>query len=135
MWTGFAASFARFLAVAALIIQALMPGAMAAVSQRAPELMVYFCTTPGEAPGAHALGGDLAALLAEKEGGGEPADMAHDCAGCILGQPVPVPEMAALRAPVTARMAEAAPRFEVRFVARPRGPPLGARAPPILTGI
>lgn len=118
------------MAVIALLVQAVMPWAMTAAAERAPDLVAPYCSTPGEDPGAVTIGAELARLLAEKEGKNTQADPPHDCGDCVLGQPVPVPEMAALCAPVFAPVAQDAPLFETRFVHTARGPPLGARAPP-----
>ena len=126
-------SFARLLAVLALLIQAVMPWAMASAAQRAPELVAHYCSTPGEEPGAKTLGAELSRLLAEKEGKQTQGDPPHDCGDCVLGQPVPVPVVAVLGVPAMAPVAEDATLFEVRFVEPARGPPLGARAPPSLT--
>lgn len=125
-------SFARVLAVLALLIQAVMPWAMASAAQRAPDLVAHYCSTPGEDPGAVSLGAELSKLLAEKEGKQTQGDPPHDCGDCVLGQPVPVPVAAGFRVPAMAPVAEDAPLFEVRFVETARGPPLGARAPPAL---
>ncbi|MFN4185304.1 MAG: DUF2946 family protein [Hyphomonas sp.] len=130
-----APSFARHLAMLALLIQAVMPWAMASAAQRAPDLVAHYCSTPGEAPGAVSIGAELSKLLAEKEGKKSQADPPHDCGDCTLGQPVPVPEIALVRMPVMQPVAEDAPLFEVRFVETARGPPLGARAPPGPTDI
>jgi hypothetical protein len=125
-------SFARVLAVLALLIQAVMPWAMASAAQRAPDLVAHYCSTPGEDPGAVSLGAELSKLLAEKEGKQTQGDPPHDCGDCVLGQPVPVPVAAGFKVPAMAPVAEDAPLFEVRFVETARGPPLGARAPPAL---
>lgn len=130
MKRSFAPCVARLLAVIALLVQAVMPWAMTAAAERAPDLVAPYCSTPGEDPGAATVGAELAKLLAEKEGKNTQADPPHDCGDCVLGQPVPVPEMAAFCAPVFAAVAQDAPLFETRFVHSARGPPLGARAPP-----
>lgn len=124
---------ARMLALIALITQVLTPAAMAVGMQRAPELMAYFCSTPGEAPGAHQIGADLAAFLAEKEGAGTPPDLPHDCSDCVLGSAAALPAPAEPAAAPKVTVAADVPLFEVRFAAVPRGPPLGPRAPPIQT--
>lgn len=124
---------ARFLAVAALLIQAVMPWAMAAAAERSPDLVTHYCSTPGEAPGAVTIGAELSRLLAEKEGKQSKADSPHDCGDCVLGQPVPVPDTATFRAPVIQPVSEDVALFEVRFVETARGPPLGSRAPPAPT--
>lgn len=126
----FAPSFARLLAVLALLIQAVMPWAMASAAQRAPDLVAHYCSTPSEDPGAVTIGAELSRLLAEKEGKKTQADPPHDCGDCVLGQPVPVPEAVGFKVPAMAPVAEDTPLFEVRFVETARGPPLGARAPP-----
>ena len=125
-------SFARVLAVLALLIQAVMPWAMASAAQRAPDLVAHYCSTPGEEAGAVSLGAELSKLLAEKEGKQTQGDPPHDCGDCALGRPVLVPVAAGFRVPAIAPVAEDAPLFEVRFVETARGPPLGARAPPAL---
>lgn len=125
-------SFARVLAVLALLIQAVVPWAMASAAQRAPDLVAHYCSTPGEDAAAVSLGAELSKLLAEKEGKQTQGDPPHDCGDCVLGQPVPVPVAAGFRVPAMAPVAEDAPLFEVRFVETARGPPLGARAPPAL---
>lgn len=124
---------ARLFALIALMTQVLTPAAMAVGMQRAPELMAYFCSTPGEDPGAHQVGADLAAFLADKEGADTPLDLPHDCSDCVLGfaAALPAPAQAALAPQAT--LAADVPLFEVRFAAVPRGPPLGPRAPPIQT--
>lgn len=119
----------------ALLIQAVMPWAMASAAQRAPDLVAHYCSTPGDAPGAASIGAELSKLLAEKEGKKSQTDPPHDCGDCMLGQPVPVPEMAALRPPAMQPVSQDVPFFEVRFVETARGPPLGARAPPQPTDI
>jgi hypothetical protein len=128
-------SSARILAVLALLIQAVMPLAMASAAARAPDLVAHYCSTPGEDPGAVSIGAELSKLLAEKEGKSSQADPPHDCGDCVLGQPVPVPEMAGLKAPVLQPVPVDTPLFEVRFVETARGPPLGSRAPPAQTDI
>ncbi|MFN3608150.1 MAG: DUF2946 family protein [Hyphomonas sp.] len=127
----FALSFARLLAVLALLIQAVMPWAMASAAQRAPGLVAHYCSTPGEAPGAVTIGAELSKLLAEKEGKTTQGDPPHDCGDCVLGQPVPVPVAASFFVQALVPVAEDTPVFEVRFVETARGPPLGARAPPV----
>lgn len=133
MMRSLSASLARFLAVAALLIQAVMPWAMAAAAERSPNLVAHYCSTPGEAPGAVTIGAELSKLLAEKEGKQSKADPPHDCGDCVLGQPVPVPDAATFRALVVQPVSEDVALFEVRFVETARGPPLGSRAPPALT--
>ncbi|MBA4226694.1 MAG: hypothetical protein C0456_08675 [Hyphomonas sp.] len=127
------ASLARLLAVAALLIQAVMPWAMAAAAERAPGLVAHYCSTPGDAPGAVAIGAELSRLLAEKEGKPGKADPPHDCGDCMLGQPVPVPGAVTFKVPVMQPVPADVILFEVRFVEVARGPPLGARAPPMPT--
>ena len=124
---------ARLMAVLALLIQAVMPFAMAAAATRAPDLLAHYCSTPGETPGAVAIGQDLADLLAEKEGKKTQTDPPHDCGDCVLGHPVPVPELAAVCVPVFQSVPADMPVFETGFVEDIRGPPVGARAPPIQT--
>ncbi len=124
---------ARLFALIALMTQVLMPAAMAIGMQRAPQLMAYFCSTPGEAPGAHQVGADLAAFLAEKEGAETPPDLPHDCSDCVLGYAAALPVPLETAAPLQIAVQPDAPLFEVRFAAVPRGPPLGPRAPPIQT--
>lgn len=127
------ASLARLLAGLALMIQAVMPWAMASAAERAPDLLAHYCSTPGETPGAVTIGQELAKLLAEKEGKKTQADPPHDCGDCVLGQPVPVPDPVAFQAPVFQPVSRDVPVFEVAFVQTARGPPLGARAPPAQT--
>jgi hypothetical protein len=127
-------TLARLLAAIALVTQALMPGAMASAMSRPGDVPAFLCAMPGQekAPGASALGQDLAALLAAKSGG--PAqDADHDCHDCVLGQAAVLPAVEA----IAARVSYAAPSVpatgnEARFWTAPRGPPLGARAPPEL---
>lgn len=133
MTRSLSASLARFLAVAALLIQAVMPWAMAAAAERSPNLVAHYCSTPGENPGAVTIGAELSKLLAEKEGKKTQGDPPHDCGDCVLGQPVPVPEAITFKAPAMLPVSADVPLFEVRFVQAARGPPLGARAPPALT--
>ncbi|AXE63431.1 hypothetical protein BBF93_03750 [Hyphomonas sp. CACIAM 19H1] len=127
------ASLARLLAVVALLIQAVMPWAMAAAAERSPDLVAHYCSTPGETAGAVAIGAELSKLLAEKEGKKTQGDPPHDCGDCVLGQPVPVPDAVTFKAPVMQPVSADVALFEVRFVKVARGPPLGARAPPALT--
>lgn len=127
------ASLARLLAVAALLIQAVMPWAMAAAAERSPDLVAHYCSTPGETAGAVTIGAELSKLLAEKEGKQSKADPPHDCGDCVLGQPVPVPDAVTFKAPMMQPVSADVALFEVRFVQVARGPPLGARAPPALT--
>lgn len=133
MWGNPAIFLARLLALAALISQALMPGAMAAASTRPGDVPAFVCALPGTAPetGAQTLGADLAALLAEKSSRDLPG-MDHDCGGCVLGQAATLPSMAAMAEPGVSPALVDAPNFEPRFAAVPRGPPLGPRAPPEL---
>lgn len=125
----------RLLAVLALMIQAVMPWAMAAAMEHAPGLIAPYCSTPGEERGAATLGAELAKLLAEKEGKADLGDPPHDCGDCALGQPVPVPAAMSVAMPAMQPVCEDTPLFEVRFVETARGPPLGARAPPALTDV
>jgi hypothetical protein len=82
------------------------------------------------AAGARQVGAELAALISEGPDGNDPV-MDHDCQDCVLGQTATLPLAAQIDAPaVFVRAAEVAPRFETRFWASPRGPPLGSRAPP-----
>lgn len=136
----FVAILARLLAVTALITQVLMPVAMAVGAQRSPELMAYFCSTPGEdvsakQAGTKQIGAELAALLADKAGDGQTVDFDLDCHDCVLNAPAPLPEAVYVRAPEGQAAQEDCPLYEARFFATPRGPPLGARAPPLSTDL
>ena len=134
MWVNSAISLARLLALFALVTQALMPGAMAAAMSRPGDVPAFLCAMPGQDPaaGASTIGSELATLLADKSSGDAP-DMDHDCHDCVLGQAATLPDVAGLAAPIAyPQPALLAARSEARFWTVPRGPPLGARAPPAL---
>ncbi|MFN7164799.1 MAG: DUF2946 family protein [Hyphomonas sp.] len=131
MWGYAARHIARALAVIALISQALMPGAMAAVSSRPGELPSVLCAMPADdMHSAHsAVGAELAELIAQKSQSA-PVDTDHDCPACVIAQTATLPEPVVLKSPSEGIAAQTAPVFEVRFAHVPRGPPVGARAPP-----
>lgn len=133
MW-GYAARYiARALAAIALISQAVMPGAMAASSSRPGELPSVLCAIPaGDMHGAgRAVGAEIARLIAQKSKSA-PVDTDHDCLACVIAQPATLPGPVVLKSPIEGSVDQTAPVFEVRFAHFPRGPPVGARAPPVL---
>lgn len=134
MWGPFARSVARFLALAALATQTLMPGAMAA-SARNPDAAAILCAMPGMGSPAAApsLGAELVELISSKSKP-DPQDQQHDCSACTLAQTATLPAPVILKQPSVSEAAQTAPLYEVRFAHVPRGPPVGSRAPPVFHG-
>lgn len=129
MWGYLAKRLVRALALIALATQSLMPGAMAAASTSRPDMAAILCAMPAQDMAAAAgIGADLARLIQKKQSGS--TDMDHDCPACLLADTATLPEPVCLKAPLKNAVAQTAPRFEVRFVQVPRGPPVGSRAPP-----
>lgn len=132
MWGYVAIYVARALAAIALLSQALMPGAMAASSSRPGELPSVLCAMPaGDIHGAaRAVGAEIAQLIAQRSTSA-PVDTDHDCPACVIAQTATLPAQVVLKSPIESSVAQTAPVFEVRFAHVPRGPPVGARAPPV----
>lgn len=125
----------RLLVLLALISQALMPGAMAAVSSRAGEVPSVLCAMPdGMGSAATSTGSELARLIAAKSSGLPDSDI-HDCPACVLAQTAMLPTPVVLAEPMTGVAAQTAPLYEVRFAHVPRGPPVGSRAPPVSSAL
>lgn len=135
MWGPLARSVARFLALAALATQTLMPGAVAAASARSPDAAAILCAMPGMgSPAADpSLGAELAELISSKSKP-DPQDQQHNCSACTLAQTAALPAPVILKQPSVSEAAQTAPLYEVRFAHVPRGPPVGSRAPPVFRG-
>ncbi|MBI1340360.1 hypothetical protein GC169_09175 [bacterium] len=123
--------FARLIAVCALILQIVLPGSVAVAQSNGIDVSRFTCAAPGEASNsASDLSADLARIIAEHEP--QPAAPGDHCPLCTLVHAVapPVPLMVQ-PAPVLRAAPADFSGDEPRFAADARGPPVGARAPPV----
>lgn len=126
----FANGAVRLLAVLAIGLQVLLPGAASVAQANGVDTARFVCLTPGAGTDAEskAVGQELARLLA-----GEVPDerrMDGDCSLCLLGQPATLAEPVCPEAPLVHAAVTPAVRYEPGFVHQPQGPPLGSRGPP-----
>jgi len=120
---------ARFLAMLAIILQALLPGTMAVAESNGVDVSRFMCVPSGEmSPETRAAAERIAKLLGE-DLPDEQAPGDH-CPLCTLVHGVPLPEPAALNAPPAFEREQSFGRFEPGLVHRAQGPPLGSRGPP-----
>ncbi len=122
-----------WLALLAMGLQVLLPGAMASARTGGSDLARYFCAPAGSAldPAAEAAAWTIARLLGEELPEDDP--QGGDCPLCTLAHAVPLPEAASPAQQVHyGRQAEYT-AFAPGHAHRPHGPPCGSRAPPALT--
>lgn len=122
---------ARLLAVLAIGLQGLLPGAVSMAEANGVDYARYLCLTPDAEPSAEskAAAKELARLL-----GGEVPGEDHsqgDCPLCTLVQTALLAEPVLLQAPRLQAAETPAVRYEPGLVHLPQGPPLGSRAPPV----
>lgn len=121
---------ARFLAMLAITLQALLPGSIAVAETKGVYVSRFMCAPSGEmSPETRAAAERIARLLGEDLPDEQPSG--EHCPLCTLVHGVPLPEPAALNATPSFEREQVFVRFEPGLVHRAQGPPLGSRGPPI----
>lgn len=122
-------SLARFLAMLAIILQALLPGTMAVAESNGVDVSRFMCAPSGEmSPETRAAAERIARLLGEDLPDEQPSG--DHCPLCTIVHGVPLPEPAAFDAPTAFPREQTCVRYEPGLVQQAQGPPLGSRGPP-----
>jgi hypothetical protein len=122
-------TLARFLAMLAIILQAVLPGSLAVGESNGVDVSRFLCAPSGEmSPETRAAAERIARLLGEDLPDQQPTG--EHCPLCTLVHGVPLPEPIALDAPTAFPREQVFVRFEPGLVHRAQGPPLGSRGPP-----
>ncbi len=113
----------------AILLQAVLPGAMAAADPKGLDVSRFICAPSGElTPETRAAAERIARLLGEHSPA-EPQSDGH-CPLCTLAHDMPLAEPAAIAAPFIFSHKQVLLRFEPGLVRRAQGSPLGSRGPP-----
>jgi hypothetical protein len=123
-------TWSHWLAVLAVSLQVLLPGAMAPAHADDVSLAGLLCHPSGQSLTAEAR--EALEEFAELTGQGEPDDrsMADHCPLCALSHGATLPLPIVVAGPKAAGDVASFQLFETRFVHLAQGPPLGPRAPP-----
>lgn len=118
------------LALLAVGLQLIMPGAMVAATAGGGDLSRYFCAPAGSVADASALAAarQIAALLGEDLPDEAPGH--GDCPFCTLAHAFALPATDMLAAPVRYERCAIFIAYTPGHIHTPRGPPTGSRAPP-----
>ena len=120
---------AKFIAVLAIVFQAILPGALAAAYPERIDLAGVFCLPSGDRTPAAAQAMDALADLLEDER--ETGGAQTDCPLCVTAHAaLPSAPETATGAPRHPAETVRAPPYETLSARRTQGPPLGLRAPP-----
>lgn len=122
---------ARFLATLAVVLQVLLPGALAAAPSNGVDVSHFICASPGQlSAAAKAEIEQLAKLLGDESPDRQPFD--GHCPLCTLVHVVPLPEPATVAAPAELTPATDYACYQTGgFVRKAWGLPLGSRGPPL----
>ncbi|RAN33697.1 hypothetical protein HY3_12400 [Hyphomonas pacifica] len=130
MLSGLHAATARILAMLAISLLGLQPGAMSYGQARGLDFSSFYCGPSGEAPNT-AVTKTLSkiAKLADGKQPGSPSQSKH-CPLCVMAHGVVLPTLSLPAALVHFGPHFVAVRYEPCFSRHSHGPPLGSRAPP-----
>lgn len=120
---------ARLLAVLAVSLQAMLPGALAHAEAKGADVSRYICASGGQiSPEMRAA----VQLLADLAGDPTPAEdpSLGDCPLCTLVHGVPLPQPVAIPAPTALVQGVNLVRRGLAISGAVQGPPLGPRGPP-----
>ena len=120
----------RRLAIALVLFQAILPGAVSMAQAGGVDVGRFLCLTPGNALSEDAR--RYAQILAELLGEEAPADTetTGDCPLCILAKGKIFASSFEVALPAFGSVEPRLPAFQIAFVHRHLGPTLGGRAPP-----
>ncbi|KCZ52614.1 hypothetical protein HY29_04865 [Hyphomonas beringensis] len=130
MWSRLHSATARFLAMLAISLLGLQPGAMSYGQARGLDFSGFYCGPSGEVPNA-AVTRTLSkiARLADEQQPDAPSHSNH-CPLCVMAHGMVVPTLSLPAAPAPFGPHFVPVRYEPCFSRHSHGPPLGSRAPP-----
>ena len=122
---------AVFLAMLAIVLQALLPGTLAVAGSNGVDVSRFICASSGQlSVEAKAAIEEFAKLVGDEAPDRQPFD--GHCPLCTLVHVMPLPEPVTVAAPAELALVAACVCYEPGvFVQKAEGPPLGSRGPPL----
>lgn len=125
----FGQKVARYLAMLAIILQALLPGTMALADTTGVDVSRFICAPSGQlSPESRAAAERVAFLLGEEIP--DDRQLGEHCAFCTLANGFTLPVPFTLEVPYSFHDNAPCLRYEPGFAHKAQGPPLGSRGPP-----
>jgi hypothetical protein len=122
-------SLARYLAMIAIVLQAVLPGSIVVAEANGVDVSRFICAPSGEMSRESKVAAErIARLLGEDLPEETPFD--GHCPLCTLVHGVPLPEPVIFAGPTALPVKLLFVRYEPGLVRKAQGPPLGSRGPP-----